>query len=200
MYKTSPIAQLVKNPLQCRRPQFDSWVGKIHWRRDRLPIPVFLGFPVVQLVKDPPAMWETCVRSLGWEDPLEKGVYPLQYAGLENSTNCIVHGVAKSWTPLSNFHFTTLEYKCKILEWDRWGSCRSVELWLRTLSKCPLPCSGTSLPSGQCLFRVMRDMREEFFLELLDLRPLHACLPLGKSFITEMTTHSSLCLLFWRKY
>ena len=36
----------MKNPyLQCRRPQFDSWVGKICWRRDRLPTPVFLGFP-----------------------------------------------------------------------------------------------------------------------------------------------------------
>ena len=31
--------------LQCRRPQFDSWVRKIHWRRDRLPTLVFLGFP-----------------------------------------------------------------------------------------------------------------------------------------------------------
>ena len=40
----SLIAQLIKN-LQCRRPWFDSWVGKIHWRRDRLPTPVFLGFP-----------------------------------------------------------------------------------------------------------------------------------------------------------
>ena len=29
--------------LQCRRPRFDSWVRKIHWRRDRLPTPVFLG-------------------------------------------------------------------------------------------------------------------------------------------------------------
>ena len=28
---------------------------------------------VVQLVKNPPAMWETWVRFLGWEDPLEKG-------------------------------------------------------------------------------------------------------------------------------
>ena len=27
---------------------------------------------VAQLVKDPPAMWETWVRSLGWEDPLKK--------------------------------------------------------------------------------------------------------------------------------
>ena len=28
---------------------------------------------MAQLVKNPPAMWETWVRSLGWEDPLEKG-------------------------------------------------------------------------------------------------------------------------------
>ena len=49
------------------------------------------------MVKDPPAMWETWVRSLGWEDPLEKGkAYSLQYSGLENSMDCIVHGVAKS--------------------------------------------------------------------------------------------------------
>ena len=41
-------------------------------KKDRLPTPVFLGFPVAQLVKSPPAMWETWVRSLGWEDPLEK--------------------------------------------------------------------------------------------------------------------------------
>ena len=38
------MAQLVIC-LQCRRPWFDSWVGKIPWRRNRLPIPVFLGFP-----------------------------------------------------------------------------------------------------------------------------------------------------------
>ena len=34
-------SQLVKNRLQCRRPWFDSWVGKIPWRRERLPTPVF---------------------------------------------------------------------------------------------------------------------------------------------------------------
>ena len=40
-----------------------------------------IGYPLqyswtplmVQIVKNPPAMWETWVRSLGWEDPLEKG-------------------------------------------------------------------------------------------------------------------------------
>ena len=28
---------------------------------------------MAQLVKNPPAMWETWVQSLGWKDPLEKG-------------------------------------------------------------------------------------------------------------------------------
>ena len=29
---------------------------------------------VAQMVKNPPAVWETWVQSLGWEDPLEKGM------------------------------------------------------------------------------------------------------------------------------
>ena len=58
---------------------------------------------VAQLVKNPPAMWETWVRSLGWEDPLGKGK-ATHYSGLENSMDCIVHGVAKSWTQLSDFY------------------------------------------------------------------------------------------------
>ena len=32
-----------------------------------------MDFPVAQLVKNLSAMWETWVRSLGWEDLLEKG-------------------------------------------------------------------------------------------------------------------------------
>ena len=40
---------------------------------------------IAQLVKNPPAMQETLVRFLSWEDLLEKGKsYPLQYSGLEN--------------------------------------------------------------------------------------------------------------------
>ena len=66
---------------------------------------------VAQLVRNPPAIGETWVWSLGWEDPLEKGTtYPLQYSGLENSMNCIVHRVAKSWTQLSDFHLHLQEF------------------------------------------------------------------------------------------
>ena len=36
--------------------------------------------------------------------PGEENSYPRQYSGLENSMHCIVHGVAKSWTRLSNLH------------------------------------------------------------------------------------------------
>ena len=52
---------------------------------------------IAQLVKNLPAMQETLVRFLGKEDALEKGkATPLQYSGLENSMDCIVHGVTKS--------------------------------------------------------------------------------------------------------
>ena len=54
---------------------------------------------VAQLVKNPPAIWATWVRSQGRKDPLEKRkAYPLQYSGLENSMDSIVHEVAKSRT------------------------------------------------------------------------------------------------------
>ena len=39
-YRASMVAQLVKNPVQ--RSQFEPWVGKIPWRREWLPTPVFL--------------------------------------------------------------------------------------------------------------------------------------------------------------
>ena len=37
--------------------------------------------------------------------------YPLHYSGLENSMDCIVHGVAKTQTRLSDFHEESLSHK-----------------------------------------------------------------------------------------
>ena len=78
----------------------------IHWRKDRLPIPVFLGFPCGSTGKE-----SACnegdlgsIPGLGRYSGEGKG-YPLQDSGLENSMDCTVHGVAKSWTQLSDFHF-----------------------------------------------------------------------------------------------
>ena len=59
---------------------------------------------VAQTVKRPPALRETRVRSLGWEDsPGEGNGNPLQYSCLENPMDggawlAAVHGVAKSQT------------------------------------------------------------------------------------------------------
>ena len=82
---------------------------KTHWRRDRLLAPVFLGFPGGSAGKE-----YACnagdlglVPGLG-RSPGEGKGYPLQYSGLENSMDSIVHGVAKSRTQLSDFHFTFL--------------------------------------------------------------------------------------------
>jgi len=48
---------------------------------------------------------------LGWEDSTgEENCYPLQYSGLENSMDCIVHRVTKSWTRVSDFHFFHFSY------------------------------------------------------------------------------------------
>ena len=44
------------------------------------------------------------IPGLGRSSGEGKG-YPLQYSDLENSMDCIVHRVAKSWTQLSDFHF-----------------------------------------------------------------------------------------------
>ena len=63
---------------------------------------------VAQLVKNLPEVQETWVRSLGWEDPLEKEMAtPLQYPCLENLMDrgtwwIAVHGVAKSRARLSD--------------------------------------------------------------------------------------------------
>ena len=84
--------------LQCRRRQFDSWVGKILWRRNRLPTPVFLGFSGGSDSKESACNGGDLgsIPGLG-RSPGEGNGYPLQYSGLENSMDrgawwATVHG------------------------------------------------------------------------------------------------------------
>jgi len=76
------VAQLVKNPPAMQETQFDSWVRKICWRRDRLLTPVFLGFLGGSAGKE-----SACnVGDLGFilglgRSPGEGKGYPLQYCG-----------------------------------------------------------------------------------------------------------------------
>ena len=65
---------------------------------------------VFQSVKSLPAMWETWVQSLGWEDPLENGtathsrILAWKIPMDRGAWWAIVHGVTKSRTLLSEFH------------------------------------------------------------------------------------------------
>ena len=64
----------------------------------------------------PPAMQETWVWIPGLgRSPREGNGYPLQHSGLENSMSCIIHGVAKSQTLLSDFHsfIVTISQGCR---------------------------------------------------------------------------------------
>ena len=76
-------SQLVKNPPTMQETQFDSWARKFPWKRDRLPTPVFLGFPGGSDGKE-----SACnVGDLGSIPGLGRspgGGYPLQYSWLEN--------------------------------------------------------------------------------------------------------------------
>ena len=92
--------------LRCWRSWFDSWVGKIRWRRGRLLTPVFLGFCGDLAGRESPCSVEDLglIPGLGTPPGEGKG-YSLQYPGLEYSINYLVHGVTNSWTWLSDFHF-----------------------------------------------------------------------------------------------
>ena len=54
--------------LQRRKPRFNSWVGTICWKRDRLPTPVFLGFPGVAQLISTKSLFKC--HGLQWDGPL----------------------------------------------------------------------------------------------------------------------------------
>ena len=60
--------------MQCRRSQFDFWVGKIPWRKKGCLHQYSWASLVTQMVKNRSAMQETWVGSPGQEDPLEEGM------------------------------------------------------------------------------------------------------------------------------
>ena len=85
--RVSLVAQLVKNIcLQCRRPQFNCWVGKIPWRMDRLPTLVFLGFPGASDSKESTCNARDLCQILGLRrSPGGGHGNPLQYSSLQKS-------------------------------------------------------------------------------------------------------------------
>ena len=121
--------QTLYRPMDCSTPGFpvlnylpEFAQTHVHWVDDAIQqsalalvrhLPnctLLLGCPLVaQLVKNPPAMWETWVLSLGWEDPLEKGkathciFWPGEFHQLYSPWGCKESDTA-NWLSLS-FYF-----------------------------------------------------------------------------------------------
>ena len=94
-----------------------SGLGRSAGERIGYPLQYSWASLVAQLVKNLPAIQEVWVPFLGREDPPGEGKgYPLQYSGLENSMDCIVHRVANSRTRLSNFHFHYSQVQILVVE------------------------------------------------------------------------------------
>ena len=104
-------AQLVKNP-PAMQETLVLFLGQEYLlEKGRLPIPAFLGFPCGSAGKKSAHN----AGDLGSRrSPGEGKGYPPQYSGLENSMDCIVHGVAKSKARLSDFHFHFTSYNVYI--------------------------------------------------------------------------------------
>ena len=128
----SLIAQLVKNPpaMQETLIRFLGWEDLLE--KDRLPTPVFLGFPCGSAGKE-----SVCnMGDLGWISglgryPEEGKGYPLQYSGLENSMECIVTKSRHCWTHFT-FTFTSVGRHNPILWGPEWNK-RVKEGWIFSL-------------------------------------------------------------------
>ena len=77
---------------------------------------------MAQMVKCLPTMWEPQVQSLGWEDSLEKematysSILAWKIPWTEEPVGYTLHGVAKSWTRLSDYTFTFIGYIWQLWE------------------------------------------------------------------------------------
>ena len=110
--------------MQWRRTLLNSWVGKILWRRNRLPAPVFLDFPCGSAGKE-----SACnagdlgsIPGLG-RSPEEGKGYLLQYSDLENIMDCI-----SPWGPedSDNFHWATFTFKVTAWWVDIYTHCEMI--------------------------------------------------------------------------
>ena len=113
-------------------------------------------FRVAQLVKNPPTMQETWVQSLGWENALEKGKATL--SSILAWRIPWVHGLIKSWTRLSDFHFISRHFSSAGTDF-----CAAATLYLphalKVLQEWGTLCSGKTGRTGR--------QRVKYFQELI---------------------------------
>ena len=130
-------------------------LGKICWRRGRLPTPVFLGFPGGSDGKESTCSAEDVgsIPELG-RSPGEGNGYPLQYSGLEKSMDCVVHRVKKNWTQLSDFHFHLFSFKSVYTHIHK---CMCVAAAAKSLQSWPTLCDPIDgSPPGSPVPRILQ--------------------------------------------
>ena len=105
------------------------------------------------------------IPGLGRYPPEGKG-YPPQYSGMENSMDCIVHGVAKSRTQLSDFIFAFTYNGC-----DSWtirkAECQRIDAFELWCWRRPLRVSWSAGRSNQS---ILKEISPEYSLEGLMLK------------------------------
>ena len=102
---------------------------------------------IAQLVKNPPAVQETPVRFLGWEDPLEKGK-ATHSSILAWRNPWTVHGVTKSGTRLKDLHFQVMVYVIRFsLRKTKNHVNHVIYIFNREKYKLPVLCTHTYLTS-----------------------------------------------------
>ena len=102
--------------------RFDSWVRKIRWRRDRLPIPLFFGFPAGSAGKESAYNTETCVQSLVGRIPWRRerlptpAFWPRGYHGLSIGSQRGIHDwLTFTFFPEHSFSFLIVLPSCQSL-------------------------------------------------------------------------------------
>ena len=100
------IVQLVKNPPAMNPPGSIPGSGRSPGEGIGYLLQCSWASLMAQLVENPPTMWETWVQSLGWKDPLKKGMATHSgiLAGRNPCTVCVVHGLPRvrhNWAPFT---------------------------------------------------------------------------------------------------
>ena len=124
-----------------------------------VPSTLSLGFPGSSAGKESACSAVDLGSIPGLRGPSGEGnSYPLQNSDLENLIDCIVHGVAKSWTWLSHFHFRPYPYPTNLwfvitsevfIFWDSSSAQSSLTRWFSVTSMFPFSVSFSSL--FQCI-------------------------------------------------
>ena len=118
------IAQMVKeSACNAGDPSLTPWLGRSLGEGIGYPLRYPGAFLVTEMIKNLPAMWETWVRSLGWEDPLVDGMAthssilawrtPMD-KGVWRATG---HGVTESRPWLSTKHTPSSQTNCQAFTW-----------------------------------------------------------------------------------